>query len=63
MNSTVSAALGLEAGVDMDNMCGKNDDDTWAYQHVESAVALGAMPPPDTPRTCTRHATTADVAW
>ena len=40
-NSTVAAALGLEAGVDMDNMCSKNDDGTWTYEHIEAAVAAG----------------------
>ena len=43
VNSTAAAALGLEAGVDMDNMCGKNDDGQWTYQHIEAAVAAGLV--------------------
>ena len=25
----------------MDNMCSKNDDGTWTYEHIEAAVAAG----------------------
>ena len=40
-NGTKAAALGLEASVDMDNMCSKNADGNWTYQHIEEAVADG----------------------
>ena len=40
---SAQAALGLEAGVDMDNMCSKNDDGTWTYQHIEQALAEGLV--------------------
>ncbi len=42
-NSTHAAALGLEASVDMDNMCGKNDDGTYTYEHIEEAVKQGLV--------------------
>jgi beta-glucosidase-like glycosyl hydrolase len=40
-NGTHAAALGLEASVDMDNMCSTNADGKWTYQHIEEAVAAG----------------------
>ena len=40
-NGTHAAALGLEASVDMDNMCSTNADGKWSYQHLEEAVAAG----------------------
>jgi beta-glucosidase len=41
VDSKHAAALGLEASVDMDNMCGTNADGTYTYEHIEEAVAAG----------------------
>jgi hypothetical protein len=41
-NSTAAAALGLEASVDMDNMCSQNADGTWTYQVTKSRVCVKA---------------------
>jgi beta-glucosidase len=53
-NSTVAAALGLEAGVDMDNMCGRNNDGTWTYEHIEAAVASGFVSEKRVNESCSR---------
>jgi len=53
-NGTEAAALGLEAGVDMDNMCSTNADGKWTYQHIEEAVAAGLVSERRVNESCSR---------
>ena len=49
-----AAALGLEASVDMDNMCSTNADGKWTYQHIEEAVHAGLVHEKRVNESCSR---------
>ena len=53
-NSSGAAALGLEAGVDQDNMCSFNADGTFTYEHIEEAVAEGLTTEKRVNESCSR---------
>ena len=53
-NSSQAAALGLEASVDMDNMCSFNPDGTFTYENIEAAVAEGLVSEVRVNESCSR---------